>query len=208
MDLRHSLLDVHDQGRRRTCLAIASTVAHEHHIGLGQSLSVEYLFYQTVALSGHANPDLGNSMDEAALALSQEGQPVSAAWPYQSAQAYGSNWKPPPFNSETYKVAMVPGTMSFDEITSILVAGRTVVMGIFITDAFIRCATDGVIADVSNDPERSGHAVLAVGYGLHKNGTDYLLVRNSWGNGWGIGGHAWMSRKYVSQRMRETAILG
>jgi C1A family cysteine protease len=208
VDLRPDLLDVHDQGRRRTCLAIASTIAHEHHIGQRQPLSVEYLFYQTVALSAAADPDQGSSMEEAALALSREGQPVSTAWPYQPAQAYGADWSPPPFNSEAYKVVMTPGTMSFDEIAVSLSAGRTVVIGLFITDAFIRCDASGIIADASTDPERSGHAVLAVGRGSDLSGGDFLLVRNSWGTGWGMQGHAWMSRKYASRQVRETAILG
>lgn len=39
-----------------------------------------------------------------------------------------------------------------------------------------------------------GHAVTLVGYDLT---TRKFLVRNSWGTGWGIGGHFWMPFDYV-----------
>jgi C1A family cysteine protease len=81
-----------------------------------------------------------------------------------------------------------------------------VVLGLVITDAFFH-PTGGVVLDLQPDAERAGHAVLAVGYGASTTGDSAILVRNSWGLGWGLGGYAWLSSAYVSRQLFETATL-
>ena len=55
-----------------------------------------------------------------------------------------------------------------------------------------------------------GHAVVAVGYDDHcvirnpndnSETTGAILIRNSWGSGFGDGGYGWLPYEYVRQRL-------
>jgi cathepsin L len=56
--------------------------------------------------------------------------------------------------------------------------------------------SSGVYSDpgCGNGPNDLDHGVLVVGWGVTSNGTDYWIVKNSWGADWGLSGYLWMAR--------------
>jgi C1A family cysteine protease len=196
---------VRQQGRRQSCLAFASSTAHEYRAGIAEHLSVEYLFYHAVERTPGKDPASGATLAAAAGALADEGQPVETAWPYTASPV--TPWTPPTIASSLYRRRMVLGNLGFDDIMTLLDGGHAVVLGVVITDAFYRPDAFGRIGDVNPDAERGGHAMLAVGHGSQVDGTNFLLIRNSWGQSWGVGGYGWLSRAYIARQLRETATL-
>lgn len=144
-------------------------------------------------------------MAAAAAALLDEGQPVESAWPYTPDPV--TPWTPPTLTSAFHKATLTSRILGFDGIITSISANAPVILGLIITDAFYRPDELGAVADLASDVERCGHAVLAVGHGIDSRGRPALLIRNSWGESWGLRGHAWLPRAYVERQLHETAIL-
>lgn len=203
IDLRQQLGPPGDQGRRPTCMAFATTAAHECHRG-GQLLSVEYLYYAGLKRS-HNDPTRGLSLRSAAEALDEVGQPDSDYWTYSPVVA--TPYQPPSgspvhlFASTKYAGLAVAGLRTYLE------AGTPVVLGIGLTRAFFSPDKGGLIGPSAHDTrEIAQHAVLAVGAG-HDSANAYILVRNSWGVGWGDEGHGWLTANYLTEHLKEAAVV-
>jgi len=62
-------------------------------------------------------------------------------------------------------------------------------------NSYFQSYTGGILMNSLRCPHNVDHAVTAVGYGS-ENGTDYLIIRNSWGASWGESGHVRMELTY------------
>jgi hypothetical protein len=99
-------------------------------------------------------------------------------------------------------------TLDLAAILASLDAERPVMLLSSLSASFFQPSGEGIV-DPANDemPDPSlRHAILAVGHGLI-DGRSVILVRNSWGAGWGVGGHAWLTENFLKPRLFATAIL-
>lgn len=196
-DLRPSLAGVRDQGPRRTCLAHATSLAHESSRGLRDPLSPEYLHHYAV----HGVPATGCGFPAMMDALSLNGQPLESDCPYSQAER-DSSWKPPA-NIQVFRRA-TEHSIDVPMIRKSIEKGSAVVLGIALPATFLRPAAPWVIT--SSAKTHGLHAVAAVGWGT-RDGKPLVLVRNSWGTTWGDSGHAWLDGDCLTNHLRELLVM-
>ena len=199
---------VRDQGDRPTCLAFAVSDAHA---GLRDSwipLSCEFLFYHAQRRSGRP-PTVGATLPATLDALRHDGQPCEEKWPYLAAlPADVASWQPPQDVGAVYQRAGVQGQNTVHEIIAELDGGRPVLVLMNLSMSFDLAGPEGVVdltaGEVPDITRR--HAVVAIGHGTHQ-GRRVILVRNSWGEGWGRCGYAWLTEEFLGPRVFRLAVL-
>lgn len=203
VDLSHRFCKVGEQGDRLTCLAFATTSAHEYHQELSESLCVEWLYYYAAIIGGELpGPGKfgpGTLISEVSLVLEELGQPFEHVWPYKTDPNL-QTWSPPQNPKPRFFASCTFGSFSLDKIKKILDSAQPVVITCWAEDEFQSTDKKGNLAIVDiNLPSSylAMHAILAVGYGT-LNKKVYLKVRNSWGTNWGIEGYAWVSEDYLN----------
>jgi len=162
-------------------------------------LSPEYLYRAAAGrmpswTAGGAGLSLGSAME----ALRLDGQPDEKSCPYISAEPV----EVPPLLptlplSACHRATSVADHMNLKAVLKSLQSGRPVGLLVRITDTFVNANSD-IVAYSDLLPSSENHCVVAAGCGTHVNsGEQYVLVRNSWGAGWGNNGSAWLPAKYV-----------
>ena len=199
VDVRPLLGPVRDQAERATCLAHASTTAHEHARRSAVALSPEYLHY--FASAEDSSPE-GIDFPSVSRALLNPGQPTETDCPYQDSEP-PKTWAPPS-GVTLYRRRSATSIQSPDEVEAMIEAGHTPVLGISTTEAFYEPTPPWLIS--ATGPVRGLHAVVAVGLG-----TTYamrcFLIRNSWGTDCADAGHAWLDDEFIDRHLRQVLVL-
>jgi hypothetical protein len=205
-DLRPLFGPVRDQGLRPTCLAFAASDAHTALRPGWEPLSCEYAYYHAVRRC-KGDPHVGSTVEGMVATLRDDGQPHEAAWPYLAVlPANLADWHPPARVGPLFRRAGRRSRLCVENILQCFGRGIPVVIAMTLSGAFYLPDGEGVIAaDEPVDPTRR-HAVAGVGWGMH-GGDRLVLARNSWGTGWGVEGHAWISERYLEPRLLEAIEL-
>lgn len=206
-DLRAAFGSARNQGARPTCLAFALSDAHTAARRTSDALSVEHLYYHAVQRTSGSDPEAGVALPAAREALRIDGQAREYAWPYLSSLPTDiTHWKPPAGIAPLFRRETHPVAPCMQKIIAHLDAGEPLVLVMLLGERFY-APIDGLVSTGSNDSDTSYHAVIAVGYGRLPTGEICILVRNSWGEDWGLKGYCWLTQSYVELRIQRSLTM-
>lgn len=219
VDLRHLCPPVYDQGSEGSCTANAGCAARsmlEQNPNLYLSRAFQYYMERT--LEGTADQDSGASIKDIVVSLKKFGVCLDADMPYVPGDYKTAPSEQAKQNALQYKISggmLLHGLAAIQ--TALAARSQPVLLGmkVFSSMESKLVAQTGVLPmPGSRDPELGGHAVLAVGYMpalpspksavaekllKKKASAGYLVVRNSWGEGWGDKGYFYMPYAYVDK---------
>jgi C1A family cysteine protease len=220
VDLRAWCAPIEDQGQLGSCTANAGVGMIEFYEkkAYGEWLdgSRLFLYKATRNLLGWTG-DTGAYLRTTMGAMALFGVPPEKYWPYKIASfdvepsaflyAFAQS-----FQAVNYyrldPVGTTPANL-LSQIKTNLAANLPSMFGFTVYDSISQANGAGkgkIPYPCSKDKVAGGHAIMAVGYDdtlAIKNAncgtttTGALLIRNSWGTGWGDGGYGWLPYEYV-----------
>lgn len=202
VDLRGNCSPVEDQGSLGSCTAnaLAGNIEFLDLCADRQYTDVSRLFiyYNERALSHTVSSDSGAMLRDGIKTLAQKGVCAEKMWGYAvaqfarkpSASCYAAGLK--------HRIAAYHRIQTLDEMLTCLADGFPFVFGFTVYESFetVRVAQTGIMS-MPKKTERTlgGHAVMAAGYSMK---DKRLIVRNSWGKGWGQKGYFTMPFEYAA----------
>ena len=210
-DLRPGCPPVYDQGQVGSCTA--NSIAGAFEFTQKKQMLTDFMpsrlfiYYNERAMEGTINQDAGAQIRDGIKSVVKQGVPPESDWPYSEDMSVVTK-KP---NSTAYTDALQHKVVSYHRISSRTADGMLSLIKSCLADGYPFCfgftvysafegpeiAKNGILKmpNLKKEEVVGGHAVLAVGY---DDKMKSVLVRNSWGNKWGLKGYFWMPYQYIT----------
>lgn len=203
VDLRRDCPPVYDQGELGSCTANAIAAAFEFDQMKERLPSIFtpsrlFIYYNERAMEGTVSIDAGAQIRDGIKSVAAQGAPPESLWPYDVAKFAQ---QPPP---SVYAAALQSTALLYfrlnqraDVLKGCLASGYPFVFGFTVYEGFEGqevASTGHAGMPTFGESVIGGHAVLAVGY---DDPDGWFLVRNSWGQTWGLEGYFTLPYAYV-----------
>jgi C1A family cysteine protease len=203
-DLRAHCPEVYNQGALGSCTANAIGGAIEFD-RMKQKLtdfvpSRLFIYYNERAIMGTVGMDSGAQLRDGIKSVASQGVCPEPEWPYviesfmtrPSAKAY----KDAKFDRAISYQSLV---QDMNQMKGCLASGYPFIFGFTVYEGFeseaVRSSGHAPMPGWGERPI-GGHAVMAVGYDDER---QWFVIRNSWGNGWGLKGYFTLPYSYLIQ---------
>ncbi len=215
VDLRPGFPPAYDQGDIGSCTAnaIAANLEFDQikqKLKLTATPSRLFIYYNERAMEGTVASDAGAMIRDGIKSVNQLGAPPETDWPYDPAMLVN---KP---TDKAYADALLLKSLkyarvqvSLTQVKAVLAKGTPVVFGFTVYGSFMGsevAASGNVPMPGKGEAVEGGHAVCMAGYN-DASWTDAatgklmqpgIIVRNSWGAGWGVNGYCVMPYGFVN----------
>lgn len=201
-DLRPFDIPVFNQGTLGSCTgnAISAHIAIlKKKAGREFIPSRLFIYYNEREMMGSINEDTGAYLRDGIKSIAKQGACPETMWPYDQ-----DKFAVRP-SDECYTEALNHQGLAYKRLNvdlramkTCLAEGFPFVFGFAVYESFegAEVAKTGKLPMPSKDEKQfGGHAVLGVGYDDDLNA---VIVRNSWGPGWGDKGYFYMPYEYIS----------
>jgi len=206
VDLRPQCPAVYDQGQLGSCTANAIAAALEFDQMKEKQSNVFvpsrlFIYYNERVMEGTVNEDSGAQIRDGIKSVGKQGDCPETLWPYDIKKFAV---KPP---DKCYQQALKFKAVQYQRLSQILnqlkgclASGYPFVFGFTVYESFESqqvAQTGNASMPLPKETVVGGHAVMAVGYDDSQN---WFIVRNSWGDGWGMKGYFTLPYAYLLEQ--------
>jgi C1A family cysteine protease len=204
VDLRPLCSKVEDQGELGSCTANALVGALEllelkDKVPFGD-LSRLFIYYNERVIEHTTGSDSGAMLRDGIKTLAKQGACSEKKWPYIISKFRTKPTVSCYKDGLQHQITSYQRLQTLDEMRACLAEGFPFVFGFTVYESFEsqQVAQSGVV-QMPQPGERvlGGHAVVAVGY---NDAAKRFIVRNSWGEAWGMKGYFTMPYDYLANR--------
>ncbi|MBO9540948.1 C1 family peptidase [bacterium] len=194
---------VYDQGQLGACTAFAMGKGLRETLtnmsgAPSQSLSAMYLYYKERERMGTINEDSGAMMVDGMEVLKANGNALDSTMPYVVSKFKEAPSAKAEAEAAAFKIEDFTLLNGLDQLKAELAKGNPGVFGYTVYKSFMTPAvakTGMMPMPKPGEQILGGHAVFIVGYDDAK---QVLIIKNSWGGGWGDKGYFYMPYAYVT----------